>query len=324
MSGEDAEPMKSGRVVVAGCAGFLGSHLVDALLGRDCEVIGLDDLSTGRIENLAHLESNEKFSFMRSDITDGVSVDGTVDLVMNLASPASPVDYLRLPLETLAVGSQGSLALLELARTKAAAYFYSSTSEVYGDPLVHPQSEGYWGNVNPIGPRSVYDESKRFGEALTFAYQRTHGLDVKVVRIFNTYGPRMRPDDGRVVSNFIVQALRGDLITIYGDGTQTRSFCFVDDEINGVLAMVDHGAHGPINIGNDSEFTVSELAELVVRLTGSESPIVYEPLPTDDPKQRRPDLTLARTVLNWEPKVMLEEGLSRTIAYFQALNGDIR
>jgi len=304
------------RMVVTGAAGFLGSHMAARLVAAGVEVVGIDDLSSGRVDNLAAVMSNPSFELRQADISDGFTVDGPVDAVLHLASPASPVDYLARPIETLRVGSEGTRAALELARARSARFFLTSTSEVYGDPLVHPQPENYWGNVNPIGVRSVYDEAKRYAEALTYAYARTHGLDVRVARIFNTYGPHMRPDDGRVVSNFIVQALTGRDLTVYGDGRQTRSFCYVDDEIEGLLALLDSAVDGPVNIGNDGEFDMLTLAELVIELTGSKSRIVHEPLPLDDPKVRRPDLTRARTELGWEPRMSLRDGLVPTIAYF--------
>ncbi len=313
--------MHMARVVVTGGAGFLGSHLCDALLARGDEVVAIDNLLTGSVDNIAHLRATEAFSFRQHDVSTPYSVDGTVDAVMHLASPASPRDYLDHPIETLDVGSTGTRNGLELAKEKGAKFFLSSTSEVYGDPAVHPQPESYWGNVNPIGPRSVYDEAKRFAEAITFAYHRTHGVEVRVVRIFNTYGPRMRPNDGRVVSNFLVQALRGDPITIYGSGNQTRSFCYVSDLIRGFLALLDSDQIGPINIGNPGEFTIAELAELVLQTTGSPSKIVYEPLPQDDPTQRRPDITLASNHLTWEPTVALADGLVTTAAYFADVLG---
>ncbi len=305
------------RVVVAGGAGFIGSHMCDALMGRGDEVVAVDNLVTGQRSNIAHIEGRKDFTFFEHDVTEPFDLGGDVDAVMDLASPASPDDFLRLPLEILAVGSTGTRNLLELAREKQARFFLASTSEVYGDPLVHPQPEGYWGNVNPIGPRSCYDEAKRFSEALTVAYQRVHGVEIRIARIFNTYGPRMRPDDGRVVTNFIVQALAGRPLTLYGSGAQTRSFCFVDDEVRGLLALLDAEIAEPVNVGNTDEFTMRELAELVIELTGSRSPIVTVAMPTEregDPGQRRPDITLATTVLGWKPDIGLRDGLARTIA----------
>lgn len=304
------------RVVVAGGSGFLGSHLCDELVARGDEVVCVDNFITGRPANVAHLVGNPSFTLVEQDIIDGCVVDGDVDAVMNLASPASPKDYYAFPIETLDVGSIGTRHLLELAQAKQAKFFMASTSEVYGDPLVHPQPETYWGHVNSIGERSMYDESKRFSEALTMAYHRSRGVDVRIVRIFNTYGPRMQPDDGRVVSNFIVQALRSEPLTIYGNGEQTRSFCYVADEIRGFLALFDSDETGPINIGNPGEFTMLELAEMVVELTGSTAGVVHEPLPMDDPKQRKPDITLATERLGWEPTIALRDGLSKTIPYF--------
>jgi len=307
------------RIVVTGAAGFLGSHLCDRLLERGDEVVGLDNLVTGNVANIEHLFGAPGFTFVEHDVSTFIWVPGHVDVVMHLASPASPKDYLEMPIQTLKVGSLGTHNGLGLARAKHATFFLASTSEVYGDPEVHPQPEEYWGHVNPVGPRGVYDEAKRFAEAMTMAYRTHHGLDVRIVRIFNTFGPRMRPRDGRVVSNFVVQALRGEPITIYGDGTQTRSFCYVDDEVRGFLALLDSDQTGPINIGNPGEFTIRQLAELVLELTGSTSPIVHEPLPVDDPTQRRPDITKARELLGWEPTVALREGLVRTIEHFAAL-----
>jgi nucleoside-diphosphate-sugar epimerase len=305
------------RVVVAGGAGFLGSHLVDALLGRGDEVVCVDNLVTGSTANIEHRFGHRGFTFVEQDVSNYVWVPGPVDIVMNLASPASPVDYLRMPIQTLKVGSLGTHNTLGLAKAKGARYFLASTSEVYGDPEVHPQPETYWGNVNPVGPRGVYDEAKRFAEAMTLAYHRHHDLEVRIARIFNTYGERMRADDGRVVSNFLVQALQGKPLTVYGDGAQTRSFCYVADEIRGFLALLDGEHTGPINIGNPGEFTMLELADLVREVTGSSSELVHEPLPVDDPAQRRPDGTLARELLGWEPTIQLREGLERTAAYFR-------
>jgi nucleoside-diphosphate-sugar epimerase len=305
------------RVVVSGGAGFLGSHLCRALLARGDEVVCIDNLITGVEANIAELVTNRAFSFILHDVSNHVIVEGPVDAIMHLASPASPKDFAEIPIKILKVGSLGTHNLLGLSRAKGARFFLASTSEVYGDPLVHPQVESYWGNVNPIGPRGVYDEAKRFAEAITMAYHRQHGVDVRIVRIFNTFGPRMRVEDGRVVSNFIVQALRGEPLTVYGEGEQTRSFTFVDDEIRGFLALLDSDYVGPVNIGNPDEFTVSELAHLVVEITGSASTIRHEPLPVDDPTRRRPDITLARSVLGWEPAVDLREGLLRTAEWFR-------
>ena len=304
------------RVVVTGGAGFLGSHLCERLLERGDEVVCLDNLRTGRPDNIEHLFGADGFSFVRHDVSTHVWVPGAVDVVMHLASPASPVDFERIPIQILKVGSLGTHNCLGLAKEKGARFFLASTSEVYGDPQVHPQPETYWGNVNPIGIRGVYDEAKRFSEALTMAYHRAHGVEVRIVRIFNTYGPRMRPEDGRVVSNFITQALQGLPITVYGDGTQTRSFCYVDDQIRGQLALLDGGSTGPFNIGNDVEFTMLELAREVVDLTGSSSEITFAPLPQDDPLQRRPDLTRTRQELGWQPEIPLRDGLARTIEHF--------
>jgi dTDP-glucose 4,6-dehydratase len=304
------------RAVVTGGAGFLGSHLCAALLARGDEVVAIDNLLTGAIGNLDDLFGNPRFTFQHHDVSTYVHVPGPVDAVLHLASPASPVDFERIPIPILKVGSLGTHKTLGLAKEKGARYFLASTSEVYGDPLVHPQPETYWGNVNPIGPRGVYDESKRFAEAMTMAYHRHHGLDVRIVRIFNTFGPHMRPDDGRAVSNFLVQALAGRPLTVYGDGTQTRSFCYVDDQIRGFLALLDSEYVGPVNIGNPDECTVLELAKTVLEVTGSSSEIEFHPLPVDDPTQRRPDITLARRVLGWEPTVGLREGLARTAEWF--------
>ncbi|MGA2834958.1 MAG: UDP-glucuronic acid decarboxylase family protein [Acidimicrobiales bacterium] len=305
----------SGRVVVLGGSGFLGSHLCDQLLDRGDAVVCVDDFSTGRKANIAHLLDHPGFELVEADVSTGIPVDGTVTGVCNLASPASPPDYLALPLETLAVGSEGTRHGLELAERHGARFLMASTSEVYGDPDVHPQSEGYWGNVNPVGPRSVYDEAKRFSEALTMAHRRLRDTDVGIARIFNTYGPRLRPDDGRVVSNFLLQAMRGEPLTVYGDGTQTRSLCYVDDEVRGLLALFDSDLTGPVNIGNPDEYTVIQLARTVIELVASASTVEHLPLPTDDPTRRRPDITVARAELGWEPTTTLEVGLSRTAAY---------
>jgi dTDP-glucose 4,6-dehydratase len=309
------------RVVVTGGAGFIGSHLCRALLARGDDVVCLDNLLTGALENVSELFGQKQFTFVDHDVTNYVHVSGPVDAVLHFASPASPKDYLEHPIKTLKVGSLGTHKTLGLAKDKGARYLLASTSEVYGDPQVHPQTEEYWGHVNPVGPRGVYDEAKRFAEAMTMAYHRYHGVDTRIVRIFNTYGPRMRPQDGRVVSNFLVQALERKPLTIYGDGSQTRSFCFVDDEVRGILALLDSEAEGPINIGNPDEFTIKELAELVLETTGSSSEVIYEDLPVDDPTQRQPDITLAREKLGWEPQVKLREGLQRTADWFASVVG---
>jgi nucleoside-diphosphate-sugar epimerase len=302
------------RAVVTGGAGFVGSHLCERLLTEGWSVVCVDNLLTGRGENLASVADHEGFEMVSADISRGLEIAGPVDQVLHFASPASPPDYLEHPIETMQVGSLGTAACLELARAKGAGVLIASTSEVYGDPKVHPQPEGYWGNVNPIGPRSVYDEAKRYAEALTMAYHRTHGVPVKIVRIFNTYGPRMRPNDGRAVPNFVVQALRGDPITVHGDGSQTRSLCYVDDLIEGIWRMLGSGTTGPVNLGNPNEVTVLELAELIRSLAGSRSEIVFVGRPVDDPEVRCPDITLAKAELGWEPAVPLSEGLRRTIA----------
>jgi dTDP-glucose 4,6-dehydratase len=312
------------RVVVAGGAGFLGSHLCRALLDRGDAVVVVDNLVTGDERNVADLADRGGFTFVRADVVDGVDIPGPLDAVMNLASPASPKEFASLPLEILRVGSRGTEMLLELARAKKARFFQASTSEVYGDPLVHPQTEGYFGNVNPIGVRAVYDEAKRFGEAITMAFHRRYGTEVRIARIFNTYGPGMRPDDGRVVSNFVTQALRGDPLTVYGNGGQTRSFCYVSDEIKGLLALLDSDVTGPVNIGNPDEFTVLDLARQVLELTGSSSPLTFEARPPGDPVQRRPDITMARSLLGWEPEVPLRDGLVRVVAWFAEQLGRAR
>lgn len=303
--------------VVIGGAGFLPSHMCDLLIKRDHKVICVDNLITGKKKNIAHLLKDKSFEFVKHDICQPLKIKGAVDYVLHCASPASPVDYLKYPIETLMVGSIGTQNALELAKSKKAVFLLTSTSEVYGDPLVHPQVETYWGNVNPNGMRSVYDEAKRYAEAITFAYQRKHKVDVRVVRIFNTYGPRMNLNDGRVVPNFICQALKGAPLTVYGDGNQTRSFCYVDDEADGILRLLFSKVSGPVNIGNPYEFTMNEFAQIVLKLTDSQSKPVYRPLPKDDPKQRKPDITLAKKKLKWEPKVSLEDGLQKTIAWFQ-------
>ena len=307
------------RVLVTGAAGFLGSHLVDKFLALGYEVLGMDNHITGNPANLEHLSANPRFHFTNQDVTHYIDVAGPLDGVLHFASPASPVDYLELPIQTLKVGALGTHKALGLSMAKRARFLLASTSEVYGDPLVHPQPESYWGNVNPVGPRGVYDEAKRFAEALTMAYHRFHHLDTRIVRIFNTYGPRMRPSDGRVVSNFIVQALRGEPLTIYGDGSQTRSFCYVDDLIEGIVRLFERGTTEPTNLGNPHEFTVRQLAERVLALTGSRSAVVEGPLPVDDPQVRQPDITYARTTLDWEPQVGLDDGLRRTIEYFRGV-----
>ena len=305
------------RVVVTGGAGFLGSHLCEQLLADGCEVTALDNFLTGSADNVAHLREHPRFRLVETDVTDFVHVPGPVDQVLHLASPASPVDYLQLPIETLKVGSVGTLHALGLAKEKGARFLLASTSETYGDPQVHPQPESYWGHVNPVGPRGVYDEAKRFAEALTMAYRRTHGVDTAIVRIFNTHGPRMRPHDGRAVPTFASQALRGQPITVAGDGSQTRSIIYVDDLVDGVLRLLRSDLAGPVNIGNPHEVSVLDLAQTVRRLLDSESEIVFVPRPEDDPSVRRPDIALARTALGWEPRVGYEEGLSRTLAWFR-------
>jgi dTDP-glucose 4,6-dehydratase len=304
------------RTLVAGGAGFLGSHLCDALLSKGHEVICMDNLITGSVDNIAHIQS-DRFHFVEQDISQPFTVAGSLDNVMNLASPASPVDYYAHPVETLKVGSFGTYNALELAREKEAVFFMASTSEVYGDPLEHPQTETYWGHVNPIGPRSVYDEPKRFSEALTMAYHRTHGVDTRIVRIFNTYGPRMAINDGRAIPNFLYQALQGEDLTVYGDGRQTRSFCYVSDLIEGMVRLLKSGHPDPVNLGNPIEMSLLEMAEKILQVTGSRSKIVFKPLPEDDPKVRQPDISLARKLLEWEPKVKLEEGLRDTLDYFR-------
>src|ERR1700728_4271431 len=308
--------MSSQRALVTGGAGFLGSHLCDALLGEGWSVVVVDNLLTGRRANLAHLKNDSRFELIEKDICEPLDV-GPVDYVFHLASPASPVDYSNHGIETLKVGSLGTFHALDVAHKYGAKFLVSSTSECYGDPLEHPQKETYWGHVNPIGPRSVYDEAKRFTEAVTMAYHRYHKVDTRIVRIFNTYGPRLQLNDGRVVSNFMKQALRGEPLTVYGTGNQTRSFCYVSDEVDGFLRLAKSDEHLPVNIGNPNEFTILECAHHVIKVTGSKSKIDYEPLPQDDPTQRQPDITKARTLLGWEPKIQLEEGLRRSLEYFQ-------
>ena len=306
------------RAVLTGGAGFLGSHLATELCADGYDVVAVDDLSTGRADNVAHLADDPGFTLVEHDVSTGIPVDGPITAVLHFASPASPPAYLARPLETLAVGSEGTRHALELARTHGARFLLASTSEIYGDPLVHPQPETYLGNVNSVGPRAVYDEAKRFAEAITMAYHREYGLDTKIVRIFNTYGPRMAPGDGRVVTNFLEQALTGQPLTVYGDGSQTRSFCWVDDEVRGFLALLASDWTGPMNLGNPGEFTVLELAKIVIEVTGSDSEIVFEPLPVDDPTRRRPDITLARDVLGWEPQVDLHTGVTRLAEWYRA------
>jgi dTDP-glucose 4,6-dehydratase len=304
------------RILVTGAAGFLGSHLCDALLDKDNDVVGVDNFCTGSAANLEHLAGNSRFDFLRHDICHPFD-PGRVDFIFNFASPASPVDYARLGVETLLVGSAGTLNTLELARKYDAGYLHASTSECYGDPEIHPQVETYWGNVNPVGPRSVYDEAKRFSEAAVMAYHRYYGTNTHLARIFNTYGPRLQINDGRVISNLVSQALRGDPLTIYGDGSQTRSFCYVSDLIEGILALAASDEHTPVNIGNPEEWTIRECAEEILRLIGQGGKLVFEPLPQDDPMRRKPDITKAKTHLGWEPKIKLREGLERSLAYFQ-------
>jgi dTDP-glucose 4,6-dehydratase len=304
------------RIVVTGAAGFIGSHLSETLLDRGHSVVGLANLVTGSLANIEHLRSRD-FTFVKHDVTQYIAVDGRVDFVLHWASPASPIDYLELPIQTMKVGSLGTHNALGLALAKNAGFMLASTSEVYGDPLEHPQKETYWGNVNPIGPRGVYDEAKRFAEAITLAYHRSHGVNTKIVRIFNTYGPRMRLRDGRAVPAFMSQALRDEDVTVFGKGTQTRSFCYVSDLVDGIVRLMEADTNDPVNIGNPHEVTIEEIAKTIIRLIGSKSRIVYHPLPVDDPKQRRPDITRARTLLQWEPKVGLEEGLLKTVDFFR-------
>jgi dTDP-glucose 4,6-dehydratase len=303
--------------VVTGAAGFLGSHLTDRLLAEGYQVIGIDSLLTGNVRNIEHLVGNSDFRFIKHDVTNYIHVPGEVHLVFNFASPASPIDYLKLPIQTLKVGSLGTHNTLGLAKAKGASYLIASTSETYGDPLEHPQKETYWGNVNPIGPRGVYDEAKRFSEAMVMGYHRAHQMDTKIVRIFNTYGPRMRLEDGRVVPAFIGQALQGRPITVFGDGSQTRSFCYVSDLIDGIYKLSQSSYHEPVNIGNPREMTVLQFAKEIQKIIGSDQPIIHQELPMDDPKVRQPDITLARKLLGWEPKVAFEEGIVQTIEYFR-------
>jgi dTDP-glucose 4,6-dehydratase len=308
------------RIVITGAAGFIGSHLSEALLNAGHSVVGIDNLLTGDVANIAHLAGRD-FQFIKHDVTNYIYVEGHVDRVLHWASPASPIDYLELPIPTLKVGALGTHKALGLAKAKGARFVLASTSEVYGDPLEHPQKETYWGNVNPIGPRGVYDEAKRFAEAITVAYHRYHGVDTKIVRIFNTYGPRMRVNDGRAVPAFIGQALRNEDVPVFGDGSQTRSFTYISDLVRGIIALMESDLNEPVNIGNPHEMTIADMAKLIIKMTGSKSQLVHKPLPTDDPKVRQPDITRARTLLGWEPKVGLEEGLTATIEYFRAKSG---
>ena len=312
------------RVVVTGGAGFLGSHLCDAIMARGDSAVCVDNLATGRLDNVAHLMGQPGFTFAEADVSSALDVPGPVDAVAHLASPASPPDYLRLPLETLAAGSHGTENALRLAHRHGARFVLASTSEVYGDPAVHPQTEDYWGNVNPVGPRSVYDEAKRFAEALTRAYRETLGVNAGIIRIFNTYGPRMSARDGRIVTNFITQALNGDPLTIYGDGSQTRSFCYVDDLIRGIVGMIDSAESGPVNLGNPEEFTVTDFARLVLRVTGSDSPVEHLPLPVDDPTRRCPAIARASQVLGWQPRIEVEDGIRRTVEWFRSRPEEVR
>jgi len=310
------------RVLITGAAGFLGSHLCDRFIKEGCHVIGMDNLITGDLKNIEHLMKLENFEFYHHDVSKFVFVPGELDYILHFASPASPIDYLKIPIQTLKVSSLGTHNLLGLARVKKARILVASTSEVYGDPTVHPQQETYWGNVNPIGPRGVYDEAKRFMEAMTMAYHTYHGVETRIVRIFNTYGPRMRLNDGRVLPAFIGQALRGEDLTIFGDGSQTRSFCYVDDLVEGIYRLLMSDYAGPVNVGNPQEITIKDFAEEIIKLTGTKQKVVYHELPVDDPKQRQPDITLAREILKWEPKIDRAEGLKRTYAYFRTLSSD--
>jgi dTDP-glucose 4,6-dehydratase len=310
------------RILITGAAGFLGSHLCDRFINEGYKVIGMDNLITGNLQNIEHLFSLPEFEFYHHDVTKFVHVSGKLDYILHFASPASPIDYLKIPIQTLKVGAHGTHNLLGLAKDKGARILVASTSEVYGDPVVHPQREDYWGNVNPVGPRGVYDEAKRYQEAITMAYHTYHGVETRIIRIFNTYGPRMRLNDGRVLPAFIGQALRGEDLTVFGDGSQTRSFCYVDDLVEGIYRLLHSDYAGPVNIGNPSEITIKEFAEEILKLTGADQKIIYKPLPTDDPKQRRPDITLAKALLDWEPKVDRKEGLQITYDYFKSLSVD--
>lgn len=305
------------RILITGAAGFLGSHLCDRFLKEGYHVIGMDNLLTGSLKNIEHLFPEEHFEFYHHDVTKFVHVPGQIDYILHFASPASPIDYLKMPIQTLKVGALGTHNLLGLARAKNARILVASTSEVYGDPLIHPQTEEYWGNVNPVGPRGVYDEAKRFMESITMAYHNFHGVETRIIRIFNTYGPRMRLDDGRALPTFMSQALRGEDVTVFGDGSQTRSFCYVDDLVEGIYRLLLSDYHKPVNIGNPSEITLKDFAEEVIRLTVSQSKIIYKPLPQDDPKQRQPDISKAKEILGWEPKIGRTEGLTKTLDYFK-------
>ena len=311
--------MTKGRVLITGAAGFLGSHLCEKFINENYEVVAMDNLITGDLENIEHLFKLKEFIFYEHDVSNFVHIPGKLDYILHFASPASPIDYLKIPIQTLKVGSLGTHNLLGLAKSKGARILVASTSEVYGDPHVHPQSEDYWGNVNPVGPRGVYDEAKRFQEAITMAYHTYHKVETRIVRIFNTYGPRMRLNDGRVLPAFIGQALRGEDLTVFGDGSQTRSFCYVDDLIEGIYKLLLSDYPGPVNIGNPNEITIGQFAEEIIRLTNTTQKVIYKPLPVDDPMQRKPDITLAKSILNWEPKVTREEGLDITYSYFKSL-----
>ena len=312
------------RILITGAAGFLGSHLCDRFIAEGYEVIGMDNLLTGNIRNIEHLFPHQAFTFYHHDVTKFVHVPGNIDYILHFASPASPIDYLRMPIQTLKVGALGTHNLLGLAKAKGARILVASTSEVYGDPLVHPQQEEYWGNVNPIGPRGVYDEAKRYMEAITMAYHNFHGVETRIIRIFNTYGPRMRLDDGRALPTFVNQALHGEDITVFGDGSQTRSFCYVSDLVDGIYRLLLSDYHLPVNIGNPVEITLKAFAEEVLSLTGADVKIIYKPLPQDDPKQRKPDITKAQDLLGWEPKIDRSEGLERTLAYFKEYLREVR
>lgn len=311
--------MHQKRVLITGAAGFLGSHLCDRFIKEGCHVIAMDNLITGDLKNIAHLQELEQFEFIKHDVTKHIEIDGPLDYILHFASPASPIDYLKIPIQTLKVGAMGTHNCLGLAKAKKARMLVASTSEVYGDPLVHPQNEEYWGNVNPVGPRGVYDEAKRYMESITMAYHTFHGVDTRIVRIFNTYGPRMRLNDGRALPAFIGQALRGEDLTVFGDGSQTRSFCYVDDLVEGIYRLLLSDYHLPVNIGNPDEISLKDFAEEILALTGNKVKIIYKPLPVDDPKQRQPDITKAKTLLGWEPKVKRKEGLKITYEYFKSL-----